>query len=69
MEGLLNSQFQGLGGGAATLYCLPFDKLRKFGSKVLHPFFLVDFRPAGRKSTREERKSTALPKAKITPWR
>ncbi len=50
----------------ATLYCLPFVKLRKFGSKVLHLFFLVDFRPVGRKSTRKERKSTALPKAKIT---
>jgi hypothetical protein len=35
----------------ATLHCLPFDKLRKFGSKLLHLFFIEDFCPAGQKSS------------------
>jgi hypothetical protein len=39
----------------ATLYCLPFDKLRKFGSKVLYPFYIDDFSPGrGEKSSIKE---------------
>jgi hypothetical protein len=41
---------------AATSYCLPFVKLRKFGSKVPHPSFLDNFRPAGRKLSRKRKK-------------
>jgi hypothetical protein len=46
---------------SATLYCLPFARLRKFGSKVLQLFFIDDFRPAGPKSSIKGRKSTAAP--------
>ncbi len=46
--------------------CLPFVKLRKFGSKVLDLFFINDFRLARRKSLIKGRKSTTLPKAETT---
>jgi hypothetical protein len=42
----------------ATLYCLRWQ-----GTS---PIFLDDFCPAEQKSSRKERKSTALPKAKTT---